>query len=181
MSSLDPGRVGERLTKTFLFTDIVTSTDLIGIIGDERWESLLAWHDRTLRAAFMEHTGVEVNHTGDGFFVAFDRPLDAVEAAVTIQRRLESHRREHGFAPSVRIGIHTDEATLDGNDYRGRGVHLASRVGSAAAGDEILVSTATLAAADEIGHPVSDQRLVELKGFEEPAVVQTVNWMATAG
>ncbi len=181
MSSLDPGRVGERLTKTFLFTDIVTSTDLIGIIGDERWESLLAWHDRTLRAAFMEHTGVEVNHTGDGFFVAFDRPLDAVEAAVTIQRRLESHRREHGFAPSVRIGIHTDEATLDGNDYRGRGVHLASRVGSAAAGDEILVSTATLAAADEIGHPVSDQRLVELKGFEAPAVVQTVNWMATAG
>lgn len=179
--SLDPGRAGERVTRTFMFTDIVTSTDLIGIIGDERWESLLAWHDRTLRAAFTEHRGVEANHTGDGFFVAFDRPIDAVEAAVTIQRRLASHRREHGFAPSVRIGIHADEATLDGDDYRGRGVHLASRVGSVAAGDEILISAATLAGSDGIPHPVSDQRAVELKGIEEPVMLHAVDWKAIAG
>jgi class 3 adenylate cyclase len=180
LSSLDGGRAGERVTKTFLFTDIVTSTDLIGVIGDERWESLLAWHDRTLRAAFMEHNGVEVNHTGDGFFVSFDAPDDAVEAAVTIQRRLAAHRREHGFAPSVRIGMHTDEATLDGNDYRGRGVHLASRVGSAAEGDEIIVSAAVLKTADRMSHPVSDPRSVELKGIEGPVELYTVVWRSAA-
>jgi class 3 adenylate cyclase len=178
--SLDAGRVGERVARTFLFTDIVTSTDLIGVIGDERWESLLAWHDRTLRAAFVEHNGVEVNHTGDGFFVSFDAADDAIEAAVTIQRRLASHRREHGFAPTVRIGVHTDEATLDGDDYRGRGVHLASRVGSAAEGDEIVVSAATLESANGPRHPVSGPRSVELKGIDTPVRLHTVNWKATA-
>jgi class 3 adenylate cyclase len=174
--SLDPGRSGERVTKTFMFTDIVTSTDLISVIGDERWESLLAWHDRTLRAAFSEHRGVEVNHTGDGFFVSFDRAADGVEAAVTIQRRLASHFREHGFAPSVRIGLHTDEATLDGSSYRGRGVHLASRVGSAAEGDEIVISASVLEAAGGMGHPVSEPRSVELKGIEKPVELYTVDW-----
>jgi class 3 adenylate cyclase len=178
VSSMDGGRAGERVTKTFLFTDIVTSTDLLGVIGDERWESLLAWHDRTLRVAFMEHNGIEVNHTGDGFFVSFDHAGDAVEAAVTILRRLASHRREHGFAPSVRIGVHTDEATLDGDDYRGRGVHLASRVGSAAEGDEILISAAALEAADGIRHPVSEARSVDLKGIDTPVRLHTVDWKA---
>jgi hypothetical protein len=31
-----------------MFTDIVRSTDLIGVIGDDAWEHLLTWHDRTL-------------------------------------------------------------------------------------------------------------------------------------
>jgi class 3 adenylate cyclase len=174
--SLDPGRSGERVTKTFMFTDIVTSTNLIGVIGDERWESLLSWHDRTLRSAFSEHRGVEVNHTGDGFFVSFDKAADGVEAAVTIQRRLAAHFREHGFAPSVRIGLHTDEATLDDSSYRGRGVHLASRVGSASDGDEIVISASVLDAVGGIGHPVSEPRSVELKGIEEPVELYTVDW-----
>jgi class 3 adenylate cyclase len=178
--SLDPGRSGERVTKTFMFTDIVTSTDLISVIGDERWESLLAWHDRTLRSAFSEHKGTEINHTGDGFFVSFDDAADGVEAAVTIQRRLAAHFREHGFAPSVRIGLHTDEATLDGSSYRGRGVHLASRVGSAAEGDDIVISASVLEAAAGIGHPVSEPRSVELKGIEEPVQLYTVDWRPKA-
>jgi class 3 adenylate cyclase len=179
--SLDPGRSGERVTKTFMFTDIVTSTELIGVIGDERWESLLAWHDRTLRSAFSEHNGVEVNHTGDGFFVSFDKAKDAVEAAVTIQRRLASHFREHGFAPSVRIGLHADEATLEGSNYRGRGVHLASRVGSAAEGDEIVISATVNEALTGIGHPVSEARWVELKGIEEPVQLHTIEWRSQTG
>jgi class 3 adenylate cyclase len=179
--SLDPGRSGERVTKTFMFTDIVTSTDLIGVIGDERWESLLAWHDRTLRAAFSEHRGVEVNHTGDGFFVSFDKAYDAVEAAVTIQRRLASHFREHGFAPSVRIGLHTAEATLDGDDYRGRGVHLASRVGSAAEADEIAISAAVNEALTGARYPVSEPRSVELKGIEETVQLHTIDWRSQPG
>jgi class 3 adenylate cyclase len=178
--SLDPGRSGERVTKTFMFTDIVTSTELIGVIGDERWESLLAWHDRTLRTAFSEHRGVEVNHTGDGFFVSFDKAADGVDAAVTIQRRLAAHFREHGFAPSVRIGLHTDEATLEGSAYRGRGVHLASRVGSAAEGDEIVISAAVLQAEPDIRHPVAEPRLVELKGIDEPVQLHTIDWRPKA-
>lgn len=96
-----PGGDGRRVTKTFVFTDIVTSTDLVGLIGDEAWEDLLRWHDRALRAEFARHRGQEVHHTGDGFFFAFDSASDAVDAAVAVQRRLAEHRREHGFAPWV--------------------------------------------------------------------------------
>ena len=179
--SLDgPAPDRSRVTKTFMFTDIVTSTDLVGLMGDSAWESLLAWHDRELRAAFVAHQGVEVSHTGDGFFVTFDRASDAVEAAVFIQRRLAEHRRDHGFAPSVRIGLHTDEATVDGSDYRGRGVHLAARVSGAAGAEEIVVSKSALEAADGIQFPVSEPRSVELKGIDGPVEVHSIEWKATS-
>ena len=96
-----------------MFTDIVTSTDLVGLIGDDAWGELLRWHDRELRSAFANHRGEEVNHTGDGFFVAFERAIDGLECAVDIQRRLARHRHEHGFAPTVRIGLHTAEASRE--------------------------------------------------------------------
>jgi class 3 adenylate cyclase len=171
-----PGDVRVRVTKTFMFTDIVTSTDLVGMIGDAAWESLLAWHDRELRAAFADHSGEEVNHTGDGFFVTFDQVPDAVEAAVAIQRRLTEHRRQHGFAPSVRIGLHLAEATRDGDDYRGQGVHLAARVGAVGGGDEVVISAAALEAMESIPYPVSDGRPVELKGITSPVQVHTIAW-----
>jgi class 3 adenylate cyclase len=159
-----------------MFTDIVTSTDLVGLIGDAAWESLLAWHDRELRAAFAAHRGVEVSHTGDGFFVTFDRAADAIEAAVAIQRRLSEHRRNHGFAPSVRIGLHTSEATVDGADYRGQGVHVAARVGGAADADEILISSAAFDAVDNVRFQVSDPRSIDLKGVPTPVEVRVVDW-----
>ena len=32
----------EQVPRTFMFTDTVTSTDLIGVVGDEAWAELLA-------------------------------------------------------------------------------------------------------------------------------------------
>ena len=165
-----------RLTKTFMFTDIVTSTDLVGLIGDDAWEELLRWHDRELRSAFAHHRGEEVNSTGDGFFVAFERAADAIDCAVDIQRRLARHRREHGFAPRVRIGVHTTEATRQGRDYRGKGVHIAARVGAAATGDEILVSSAALSGTGPIRFGLFEPRQLTLKGVEEPVEARSVDW-----
>lgn len=159
-----------------MFTDIVTSTDLVGLIGDDSWGELLRWHDRELRSAFAHHRGEEIKTTGDGFFVAFERATDALECGVDIQRRLARHRREHGFAPQVRIGIHAAEATRQGGDYQGRGVHVAARVGAAAVGEEILVSGATLSEIDSIRFGLSDPRQLSLKGVEEPVEVRSVNW-----
>ena len=170
------GGDGRRATKTFMFTDIVTSTDLIGLIGDSAWEDLLRWHDRSLRSAFAEKRGQEVRHTGDGFFVAFDQASDAVEAAVAIQRRLAEHRHEHGFAPWVRVGLHTAEATIQGSDYAGQGVHIAARVGDVGEREEIVVSAAALDAAGTIRFPVSNPRSVSLKGVSEPVDVHTIDW-----
>jgi class 3 adenylate cyclase len=166
----------QRATRTFMFTDIVTSTDLVGLIGDEAWAELLRWHDRELRSAFAQHRGEDVNHTGDGFFVAFERAADSVECAVDIQRRLSRHRRDHGFAPRVRIGLHTAEATRDGRGYLGRGVHVAARIGDAAAGDEILASTTVTEQAGASRHPLSEPRSLTLKGVGEPIDARAIDW-----
>jgi class 3 adenylate cyclase len=159
-----------------MFTDIVTSTDLLGLIGDEAWGELLQWHDRELRSAFASHRGEEVNSTGDGFFVAFERAAEGLECAVDIQRRLARHRREHGFAPTVRIGVHTAEASRKGRDYQGRGVHVAARIGAAAGNAQILVSSAAVTAASPVRFGLSEPRDIALKGVNEPVEVRTVDW-----
>jgi class 3 adenylate cyclase len=165
-----------RETKTFMFTDIVASTDLIALVGDEAWENLREWHDRSLRDCFRRHRGEEVNHMGDGFFVAFDDPREALDCAVEIQRRLGEHRREHGFAPWVRIGLHTAEATRQGDDYSGGAVHVAARIGDLGEREEIVVSAPTLGAIGEVSLPVSEPRTVTLKGVSGPIEVHTVDW-----
>jgi class 3 adenylate cyclase len=119
---------------------------------------------------------VEAKSTGDGFFVAFEKPADAIECAVDIQRRLARHRREHGFAPDVRIGLHTAEATPDGRDFSGRGVHVAARIENAASGQEILVSTEVLEGAGRSRFKLSQPRALTLKGVREPVEVRAVDW-----
>lgn len=168
-----------RLVRTFLFSDVVGSTSLLEAIGDEAWDELRRWHDQTLRACFERHGGEEVDHAGDGFFVAFGDAAEAIGCAVEIQRRLAEHRREHGFAPQVRIGLHAAEALGGDGTYTGKGVHEAARIGALAGGGEILASatTATDAAADGTPpHPVSSPIRVELKGIAEPVEVVRIDW-----
>ncbi len=163
----------QRVVKTFMFTDIVKSTNLVEALGDEAWEALLRWHDETLRALFVAHKGEEVVATGDGFFVGFDTPDSALACAVAIQRGLTEHRRAHGFAPQVRIGLHASDATQVGRNFRGKGVHEAARIAALAEGSEILASAATAAGTR---YPTSEARVVDLKGISEPVEVVAVEW-----
>lgn len=170
-----PEPSGHRVAKTFLFSDIVRSTNLIDAIGDDAWTDLLKWHDETLRARFRAHRGEEVTHTGDGFFIAFETADDAVACAVGIQRALAEHRRAHGFAPQVRVGLHATEAAhFDGN-YHGKGVHEAARIGALAEGGEILVSVSTLECLD-MKASVGEEREVILKGVSGPVRIASLRW-----
>ena len=163
-----------RAARTFMFTDIVGSTVLVEAIGDDAWHDLLHWHDEALRRCFAENDGEEVDHAGDGFFVAFADAVSALTCASRIQRKLAEHRREHGFAPQVRIGVHATEATLVDDDYRGAGVHAAARIGALAQGGEILVSAETIEGVD--GVTVGDVREVSFKGLAKPVDVVPVLW-----
>ncbi|UDY37597.1 adenylate/guanylate cyclase domain-containing protein [Dermatobacter hominis] len=166
---------GTRTVRTFLFSDIVDSTRLSEAMGDAAWEPLLQWHDRTLRAEFERWSGEEIKHGGDGFFVAFADADDAVECAVAVQRALARHRAEHGFALSVRIGLHVGEATARDADYFGSAVIRAARVSAAAGAGEVLVSEDVVAACRrEV--PVVGERTLELKGIAEPVVAALVGW-----
>jgi class 3 adenylate cyclase len=158
-----------------MFTDIVGSTNLVETIGDEAWEDVLHWHDETLRALIGSHRGEVVHTTGDGFFASFPDASAAASCAVAIQRRLAEHRRLHGFAPPVRIGLHVAEATVIADDYAGLGVHEAARVGALAQGGEILATAPTLEG-EAIPFDVTDEREVSLKGLTQPVRVVAIDW-----
>jgi len=158
---------------TFVFTDIVGSTSLIAAVGDEAWGRLLAWHDTTIRALLRDHRGQEIHHAGDGFFVAFGSPDDAIACARAIQRSFQDHRERHGFAPSVRIGVHAAEALRTTSGYEGAGVHAAARIGALAAADEVLASRAAIEAATR-PTPHRAWRSESLRGFSAPVDVAAI-------
>ena len=170
---------GARTIRTFLFSDIVDSTRLSEAMGDAAWEPLLQWHDRTLRAEFERWNGEEIKHGGDGFFVAFGEADDGIGCAAAIQRALARHRAEHGFAPSIRIGLHAGEATSRDGDYFGSAVTRAARISAAAGAGEVLAS-ADLVAGCRREVPLSGERTLELKGIAEPVVAVLVTWDAGA-
>jgi len=162
-----------RVEKTFMFTDIEGSTNLVEALGDEAWQGVLRWHDETLRSMFSGHQGEEVVATGDGFFVGFDSPDAALACAVAIQRRLADHRRTAGFAPKVRIGVHASGATQVGRNFSGKGVYEAARIAALADGDQILSSRTTAA---DSRYPISDPKTVTLRGTSEPVEIVTIDW-----
>jgi class 3 adenylate cyclase len=166
---------GVREIQTFVFTDMVDSTRLVELLGDDGWESLVSWHDRTVREAIAAHQGREIGHEGDGFFVVFADPRSALDCAVGLQRTLSQHRREHGFAPQIRIGIHAAEATRRGADFFGQGVHVAARVAAAGGAGQILATASTVATAGN-SYPASEPKSLAMKGFAEPADIVELTW-----
>src|SRR5919109_3640303 len=173
----DPHRALEG-TVTVLFTDIVGSTDLVDRLGDERARALFRGHDGLLREVLAHHGGVEVKHHGDGLMVGFTSARRALHCAIEIQRALEAWNEQHADTElRVRIGINSGEVIAEDDDYFGAAVTLASRIASAAAGGQILVSAVTRAlAGHEDGWSLIDRGEQHFRGLREPCRVYEVVW-----
>ncbi len=161
--------VSKAVMKTFVFTDIVGSTELASTLEDRHWNNVLRRHDETLRTIFSDHGGQVVDHTGDGFFAAFEEQAEALNAAVAVQRAISQE-----FEFDLRIGVHTDGALARGENYHGKGVHAAARIGAAAQGQEILASRETMEKLPQF--KTSDHREIALKGFKDDVPVCSVDW-----
>jgi predicted ATPase/class 3 adenylate cyclase len=130
--------------RTILTTDIVSSTALLRRYPNDML-SAMDQHDRILHAAIRRHAGDPFRSTGDGVLAIFDRPLDAVMAAVEAQREM----RDADWGPTgrlqVRFGIHTGLTRERGeHDYFGPALPTATRLQSAANADQILLSHVTV-------------------------------------
>jgi class 3 adenylate cyclase len=102
---------------TMLFTDVVESSATkrdvsLGRDNRERdrayLEKVQTRHFELIRSCCHHHGGQEVNTMGDGFFLAFDDPVEAVRCAVAIQECLAAKPIETPKGPlRLRIGIHS--------------------------------------------------------------------------
>jgi class 3 adenylate cyclase len=131
---------------TLLMTDIEASTALLRRLGDG-YGALLNDVRSIVRRAVSRGNGREIDARADEFFAVFDRPAAAVEAAVAIQRALGNRTWPDDLDVRLRIGIHSGHPTLTDVGYIGLAVHTTARVCAAAHGGQIVVSTATRAAA----------------------------------
>ena len=144
---------------TFVFTDIEGSTKLVQALGD-RYAGLLAEHCRIMRSAIADHGGTEVATEGDSFFAVFPAGSDALEATAVAQRELAAGTWPPGVNVRVRMGVHTGEGTLGGDNYIGLDVHRAARIAGAGHGGQIVVSETTRASVAD--RPPAGTRLRDL-------------------
>jgi predicted ATPase/class 3 adenylate cyclase len=128
---------------TILTTDIVGSTALLRRFPNDVMGAM-DLHDQILHAAIRHRSGDPFRHTGDGVLAIFERPLDAVLAAIDTQREM----RGAAWGPTgrlrMRFGIHTGLTRARGEkDYFGPALPTATRLQDAANADQILLSDIT--------------------------------------
>ena len=156
-------------TITFLFTDIEGSTQLLQQLGDD-YRAVQDLHAQIVREALESEDGREVRTEGDAFFAVFRTAKQAVLAAVRAQRALAGTEWPHGGSLRVRMGLHTGEGSLGGDDYIGVDVNRAARIASVGHGGQVLISDATRALIEaDLPEDVSVRGLGRhsLKDFEE--------------
>ena len=91
---------------TILTTDIVGSTSLLRRFPNDMMGAM-DLHDQILHASIRRHSGNPFRNTGDGVLAIFERPLDAVLAAIDAQREMRAAAWRPTGRLQVRCGIHT--------------------------------------------------------------------------
>ncbi|MCH8128900.1 MAG: adenylate/guanylate cyclase domain-containing protein [Acidobacteria bacterium] len=153
--------VSDRTLATVMFTDIVDSTGHAARLGDERWLNLLGDHNRLTRDYLHRYRGIERDTAGDGFLATFDGPTRAVTCAAELQRTMP----ELGI--QIRVGLHTGEVELTGNDIGGIAVHIAARVIDAEPGSGVMVSSTVKDLVVGSGIEFEDRGSHQLKGVPD--------------
>jgi class 3 adenylate cyclase len=148
----------DRVLATVMFTDVVGSTERAVALGDQRWREVLDAHDEAVRQQLAAFRGSEVKTTGDGFLATFDGPARAIRCghAIAVAAR--------GLGIDVRVGLHTGEIELRGDDIGGVAVHIGQRVTALAEPGEILVSSTVKDLVAGSGLEFDDRGEHELRG-----------------
>ena len=148
----------DRVLATVMFTDVVESTGTAAALGDRRWTDLLDAHDHAIRRELEAFRGHEIKTTGDGFLATFDGPARGIRCARAIRTAATALDME------VRVGLHTGEIELRGDDISGLAVHIGQRVSATAGPAEIVVSSTVKDLVAGSGIEFEDRGEQELKG-----------------
>jgi pimeloyl-ACP methyl ester carboxylesterase len=153
--------VDERVLKTVLFTDIVSSTELLSARGDAQWRHELDAHDKLVDRVLAKYSGSRVKHTGDGVFALFDGPTKAARCALELTPALASR------GIRIRAGIHVGECERRGDEWSGMAVHIGARIGAMAGPGEVLASRTVRDLSAGSGLSFDDRGSHRLKGIPE--------------
>lgn len=149
-----------RALLTIVISDVVESTSRLARLGDARWRDLLAAHGEAIRREVARYDGRVINTAGDSFIIAFDSlPSVATRAALAMVQA------SGALNVKIRVGIHTGECELIGDDVGGMSVHIASRIADLATPGEVLASATTFGTSVGSGIEFEDRGTHTLKGL----------------
>lgn len=150
----------ERALLTIVISDVVESTSRLARLGDGRWRDLLAAHGEAITREVERFDGRVVNTAGDSFVVVFDSlPSVATRAALAMVQATSA------LNVDIRVGMHTGECELIGEDVGGMAVHIASRIAGLAEAGEVLASATTFGTSVGSGIEFEDRGTHALKGL----------------
>ena len=162
-------------TVTLLFTDQVSSTEMLQRLGDEEAERRRRAHFKLLREVAGAHGGTEVKNLGDGLMVAFASAVDAVACAIAIQQAV--HRGPDADTLKVRVGINVGEPIVDEDDYFGTPVVVAKRLCDAADAGQILAADVVrVLVGTRGGFDFAAPKSIALNGIGQPVAACEVGW-----
>ncbi len=158
LTGVREAREPDRVLATVMFADIVGSTEHASRLGDREWRNLLNRYYAIARRQFMRFRGREIGTAGDGLLATFDGPARAIRCGVAIADAISV------LGIAVRVGIHSGECEVIGDNVGGIAIHIGSRIAGQAIPNEVLVSSTVKDLVAGSGIPFEERGRHSLKG-----------------
>jgi class 3 adenylate cyclase len=148
--------------RTVVFTDLVSSTEVLNRLGDAEGRSAFRSVEQTVSELCASHHGRLVKNLGDGSLISFKSTQHALAFAIELQHKMETSPL------AMRIGMAAGELIQEDGDIHGAVVVQASRIADLGDPGEIVVADTVRQLAIGKGFNFEDVGELVLKGFDEP-------------
>jgi adenylate cyclase len=171
-TAADQEASGSTASLAVVFTDLEGFTEFTSREGDAAASQLLAEHHRRVQPIIRARGGRLVKRLGDGLMITFPEPAAALLASLELVDEQPQPLR-------MRAGVHRGQVVLTRDDVIGHVVNVTARIAEAAAGAEVLTTTAL---ADELREELprvqfGSRRDEAFKGIEEPVSICAASWL----
>jgi len=166
---------------TIMFADIVGSTRLYEILGDETAEGLISTTLKKLGGIITAAQGEIIKTTGDGLMCHFPKADQAIAAAKQMHEYLaKKPAASKDYKIAIRVGAHHGPIIESDGDLYGDTVNIAARVGDLARGGKTVITGYTHEQLpDATRKRCRHLMYTTVKGKEQPIDVFDVVWEQT--
>jgi adenylate cyclase len=155
-----------RQVETAVFADLTDFTRLTEESGDDVAAEVAVAFSQLANEVAAGHGGDVIKWLGDGVFLRFSQPDDAVLASLEMVESAPSRG-----LPEAHIGVNAGPMLYDEGDYFGRTVNIAARIASQARSSEVYVGEPVVEVVSGDRFRLTEVGAFELKGIATPVVI----------
>ena len=159
----------ERKLSSILAMDVVSYSSKMAE-DDEGTLKLLEERRVVIEKNIKMHGGRIFNTAGDAFMIDFSSPLEAVKAAIKIQKEIFNLNSNLAKEKQLefRVGINTGDVIIEGDNLFGDGVNVSARLEAIAPPGRICIS-------EQVYSMISDKLAAEIfdRGYQKLKNIKT--------